>query len=101
MAARQAEFEEISAPYGCLKVIILTEVPRMAWAWKNCALCWESRRSNGADPWPTMNLPIFYDELNSEADYDALYRYVPTNWRLTVSATASHADLGCGTGDLT
>ena len=29
----------------------------------------------------------FYDELNSEADYDALYRYV--TWRPTVSATAS------------
>ena len=31
----------------------------------------------------------FYDELNSEADYDALTAMSPTNWRPTVSATAS------------
>ena len=43
----------------------------------------------------------FYDELNSEADYDALYRYVTDELAAHGIHDGILADLGCGTGDLT
>ena len=43
----------------------------------------------------------FYDELNSEADYDALYRYVTDELAAHGIRNGILADLGCGTGDLT
>ena len=43
----------------------------------------------------------FYDELNSEADYDALYRYVTDELAAHGIRAGILADLGCGTGDLT
>ena len=43
----------------------------------------------------------FYDELNSEADYDALYRYVTDELAAHGIRDGILADLGCGTGDLT
>ena len=43
----------------------------------------------------------FYDELNSEADYDALYRYISGELQAHGIPSGILADLGCGTGDLT
>ena len=43
----------------------------------------------------------FYDELNGEADYDALYTYVKEQLDAHGVADGIVADLGCGTGDLT
>ena len=43
----------------------------------------------------------FYDELNSEADYDALYRYVTDELAAHGIRDGILADLGCGTGVLT
>ena len=43
----------------------------------------------------------FYDELNSEADYDALYRYVTDELAAHGIRDGILADLGCGTGTLT
>lgn len=43
----------------------------------------------------------FYDELNGEADYDALFRYVVGQLRAHGIRDGIVADLGCGTGDLT
>lgn len=43
----------------------------------------------------------FYDELNGEADYDALFRYVAGQLRVHGIRDGIVADLGCGTGDLT
>ena len=40
----------------------------------------------------------FYDELNSEADYDALYRYVTDELAAHGIRDGILADLGCGTG---
>lgn len=43
----------------------------------------------------------FYDELNSAADYDALFRYVTGELADHGVTGGILADLGCGTGDLT
>ena len=43
----------------------------------------------------------FYDELNSEADYDALYRYVCGELTAHGVTDGIVADFGCGTGELT
>ena len=43
----------------------------------------------------------FDDELNSEADYDALYRYITGELQAHGILSGILADLGCGTGDLT
>ena len=43
----------------------------------------------------------FYDELNSEADYDALYRYVQGELTAHGVNEGIVADFGCGTGELT
>lgn len=43
----------------------------------------------------------FYDEFNSAADYDALFRYVQGELAAHGVAGGILADLGCGTGDLT
>lgn len=43
----------------------------------------------------------FYDDLNSEADYDALYQYICTQLKAHGVEQGIVADLGCGTGDLT
>ena len=43
----------------------------------------------------------FYDELNGEADYDALYTYIKGQLRTHGVPNGIVADLGCGTGDLT
>lgn len=43
----------------------------------------------------------FYDEFNSEADYDALFAYVAGELRAHGVENGILADLGCGTGDLT
>ena len=43
----------------------------------------------------------FYDELNGEADYDALYTYIKGQLDAHGVADGILADLGCGTGDLT
>lgn len=43
----------------------------------------------------------FYDEFNSEADYDALFRYVTRELADHGVTDGILADLGCGTGDLT
>ena len=43
----------------------------------------------------------FYDELNGEADYDALYTYVKEQLDAHGVADGIVADLGCGTGELT
>lgn len=43
----------------------------------------------------------FYDELNGEADYDALYTYVKGQLEEHGVTQGIVADLGCGTGDLT
>ena len=43
----------------------------------------------------------FYDELNGEADYDALYTYVTGQLKAHGVTEGILADLGCGTGDLT
>lgn len=43
----------------------------------------------------------FYDELNSAADYDALFRYVTQELKDHGISEGILADLGCGTGDLT
>ena len=43
----------------------------------------------------------FYDELNGEADYDALYTYVTEQLQAHGITDGIVADLGCGTGDLT
>lgn len=43
----------------------------------------------------------FYDELNGEADYDALYTYVTDQLKAHGVTEGILADLGCGTGDLT
>lgn len=43
----------------------------------------------------------FYDELNGEADYEALYTYVRARLEDHGLETGIVADLGCGTGDLT
>ena len=40
----------------------------------------------------------FYDELNSEADYDALYRYISGELQAHGIPSGILADLGCGTG---
>ena len=60
---------------------------------------WPRRQRN--DRWPTTNLPIFYDEFNGEADYDALYGYVTGELKAHGITDGILADLGCGTGDLT
>lgn len=44
---------------------------------------------------------FFYDELNSEADYDALYTYVKGQLDRYGIEQGIVVDLGCGTGDLT
>ena len=54
--------------------------------------------------WPAMaynEFAYFYDEFNSAADYDALFRYI--HQKLTDHGVQDGilADLGCGTGDLT
>lgn len=43
----------------------------------------------------------FYDELNSAADYDALFSYVMQELKSHGISDGILADLGCGTGDLT
>lgn len=43
----------------------------------------------------------FYDELNGEADYDALFEYVAGQLRAHGVEDGIVVDLGCGTGDLT
>lgn len=43
----------------------------------------------------------FYDEFNSAADYDALFRYVQGELAAHGITGGILADLGCGTGDLT
>lgn len=43
----------------------------------------------------------FYDELNGEADYDTLFRYVQKELSAHGVTDGILADLGCGTGDLT
>lgn len=43
----------------------------------------------------------FYDELNSAADYDALYQYIQGELKAHDIQDGILADLGCGTGDLT
>ena len=43
----------------------------------------------------------FYDEFNSEADYDALFAYVTGELRSHGVENGILADFGCGTGDLT
>lgn len=43
----------------------------------------------------------FYDELNGEADYDALYTYIQGQLQCHGIKSGIVADLGCGTGDLT
>lgn len=43
----------------------------------------------------------FYDELNSAADYDALFAYIHKELEAHGIAKGILADLGCGTGDLT
>lgn len=43
----------------------------------------------------------FYDEFNTAADYDALYRYVAGELAAHGVPGGLLADLGCGTGDLT
>lgn len=43
----------------------------------------------------------YYDELNREADYGALYRYVRAELVGNGAAGGILADLGCGTGELT
>ncbi len=43
----------------------------------------------------------FYDEFNSAADYDALFRYVQGELAAHGITDGILADLGCGTGDLT
>ena len=43
----------------------------------------------------------FYDELNCEADYDALYTYIKEQFDAHGVTDGIVADLGCGTGDLT
>lgn len=43
----------------------------------------------------------FYDELNGEADYDALYTYIKGQLDAHGVTDGIVADLGCGTGDLT
>lgn len=43
----------------------------------------------------------FYDELNGEADYDALYTYIKTELEQQDVGSGIVVDLGCGTGDLT
>lgn len=43
----------------------------------------------------------FYDELNSAADYDALYQYVKNSLDEYDIHDGIVVDLGCGTGDLT
>ena len=43
----------------------------------------------------------FYDELNGEADFDALYTYIKGQLDAHGVADGILADLGCGTGDLT
>lgn len=40
----------------------------------------------------------FYDEFNGEADYDALYRYITQNCRLTASGTAFWPTLAAAPG---
>lgn len=43
----------------------------------------------------------FYDELNSAANYDALYQYIQKELNAHGVQEGILADLGCGTGDLT
>lgn len=43
----------------------------------------------------------FYDEFNSAADYDALFRYIHQELKDHGIQEGILADLGCGTGDLT
>ena len=43
----------------------------------------------------------YYDEFNTAADYDALYRYVTGELAARGVPGGLLADLGCGTGDLT
>ena len=43
----------------------------------------------------------FYDELNGEANYDALFQYVVAQLREHGVRDGIVVDLGCGTGDLT
>lgn len=43
----------------------------------------------------------FYDELNGEADYEALYTHVHAQLERHGVGSGIVADLGCGTGDLT
>ncbi len=43
----------------------------------------------------------YYDEFNTEADYDALYRYVAGELAAHGVTGGLLADLGCGTGELT
>lgn len=43
----------------------------------------------------------FYDELNGEADYDALYSYIKGQLDAFGVKDGIVVDLGCGTGDLT
>lgn len=43
----------------------------------------------------------FYDEFNSAADYDALFRYIHQELQQHGVTEGILADLGCGTGDLT
>ena len=43
----------------------------------------------------------FYDELNGEADYEALYRYITGELQAHGITDGILADLGCGTGELT
>ena len=43
----------------------------------------------------------FYDELNGEADYDALHSYIISVFKKEELPGKIVADLGCGTGELT
>ena len=43
----------------------------------------------------------FYDSLNEDADYDALYRHIKTELENHGIQSGILADLGCGTGELT
>ena len=43
----------------------------------------------------------FYDELNGEADYDALQQYIVSAFKNSGLPGNIVADLGCGTGELT
>ena len=106
LAQTQEEFEKLCLPYGCQKVVLTSGesgygIPELQ-AVLNAAVAASTskRRGRGVTQWLTR---IAYFTMSHGEDRlrGPVCPHPKKSWKPTVSMTASCADLGCGTGELT